>query len=94
MKFTYQSDYHFLFTGITWVPTTYRIYNYVMDSDSNIMWCSSFGFSLVANIHVMFNTHKMFIASCPKDFSGGMCYFVLICLKIYSYNVVIVIGNV
>lgn len=61
-----------MFVGITWVPATHGIYNYIMDSDSDIMRCSSFSFSLVANIYVIFNPYEMFVAICPENISGGM----------------------
>lgn len=61
-----------MFKGVTWLPAAHGIHNYVMGNDGNIMWWSSFSFSLVANFHVIFNTHEMFTARCPKSFSCGM----------------------
>lgn len=45
-----------------------------MDSDSDIVRCSSFGFLLVADFYVIFNPYEMFIAIGPKTLGGGMIY--------------------
>lgn len=87
----YQMNYNFVytknimvFTGITWIPATHGIHDYVMDSDSDNMRCSSFSFSLVANIYVIFNPHEMFLTIRPKNLSGGMCdvvFFLIILIE-------------
>jgi len=74
--YTYKFENVLLFfycvTGVTWVSATHGLYNYVMDSDGNIIWCASVDFLLVANIYVIFYPYEMFTAVRSKNFGCGM----------------------
>lgn len=74
-----------LFTGVTRVQTAHGIYDYVMDSDGDIVRRSSLGVLLVADVYVILDPYEMFVAVGPKTLGSGTCYyFVEITLLLYS----------